>query len=195
MGAVAGVAIATALVPPLCSFGISLAYGYHLIGLGAAALFVTNVVAIIVAAAATFRLMGVTMTRAAPKTRRWVYQVATLLGVVGLLLAIPLTIELRRQVEVGRPQPIAYPLPKSVVQSLVDHLDQEEGVELMLAGRTSMIEDDYDVAIWLSSREPLRRAYSASVVEVVRREMSDETLVVEVRNLVESWKSDGPDTQ
>lgn len=195
LGAVAGVAIATALMPPLCSFGISLAYGQYLIGLGAAALFTTNLVAIIVAAAATFRLMGVTMARAAPRTRRWVYHVAGVLGMIGVLLAIPLTLELRHQIEFGRPQPIAYPLPRSVVEALVHHLRNDDGVDLILAGRTSMVDSDYDVSIWLSSRRPLDRSYEDIVAAVVRREMGDETLVVEVRSLVEAWDSAPPENQ
>jgi uncharacterized hydrophobic protein (TIGR00271 family) len=59
-GAVAGVAIATALVPPLCSVGISLAYQGWLNAFGAGALFVTNLIAIVLASAFTFFLMGVT---------------------------------------------------------------------------------------------------------------------------------------
>ena len=45
--AVAGVPIATALVPPLSTVGIALSYGKSTNAIGAAALFITNVVAIV----------------------------------------------------------------------------------------------------------------------------------------------------
>ena len=51
IGAVAGVAIATALVPPLCSVGISLAYHEYLNALGSALLFLINLLAIVLAVA------------------------------------------------------------------------------------------------------------------------------------------------
>ena len=63
-GSIAGVAIATALVPPLCSVGVSLAYHYYDTATGAGVLFLTNFVAIVLGAAATFGLMGVTASRA-----------------------------------------------------------------------------------------------------------------------------------
>ena len=45
-GSVAGVAIATALVPPLCSVGLSMAYGDLTTARGAALLFATKFLAI-----------------------------------------------------------------------------------------------------------------------------------------------------
>lgn len=190
LGAVAGVAIATALVPPLCSVGIALAYGQHLIALGAAVLFATNVVAIILAAAITFRLMGATAIHAAPRSRRWVYRVVAVLAVAAIVLAFPLERGLRRQIEFGRPQPLAYPLPRSVVNALTDRLEQDQGVELMLAGRPGGIDDDFDVVLWLSTREPLPRSYILELSAIVRREMEDENLVVEVRSVMEAWEPD-----
>lgn len=190
LGAVAGVAIATALVPPLCSVGIALAYGEHLIAVGAAMLFTTNVVAIILAAAVTFRMMGITMARAAPRARRWVYQVVAMLGVTTILLAIPLANELKRQIDLGRPQPLAYPLPKSVMTVLLEKLDNDEGVELILAGRSSILEDDIDVSIWLTSKDPIRSDYIQELTALIHREMSDAELVVDVRCIQEAWASE-----
>jgi uncharacterized hydrophobic protein (TIGR00271 family) len=86
VGAVAGVAIATALVPPLCSAGISVAYQQYEIAGGAALLFATNLVAIILGAAVTFRYLGVTSAEAGTTQRRWVYRTLGILGiaVIGL---------------------------------------------------------------------------------------------------------------
>jgi uncharacterized hydrophobic protein (TIGR00271 family) len=55
LGALAGVAIAAALVPPLATVGISLAEGVWEISEGAAILFATNLVAIILGAAFIYR--------------------------------------------------------------------------------------------------------------------------------------------
>ena len=63
VGAIAGVAIATALVPPVCSIGISPASAELLNALGALVLFVTNLIAIIVVSSFTFSLLGVTQLR------------------------------------------------------------------------------------------------------------------------------------
>jgi len=75
-GTIAGVAIATALVPPLCSSGIALSYFQFPEFIGALFLLLANVVAIILAAAATFRAMGLGVFNVAPK-RFWVRHVVT----------------------------------------------------------------------------------------------------------------------
>ncbi|MGI9321588.1 MAG: DUF389 domain-containing protein, partial [Thiogranum sp.] len=69
-GAIAGVAIATALVPPVCAVGISLAHGNWLNAFGAFALFVTNLIAIIVMSSFTFSLLGITASRSLPRHRK-----------------------------------------------------------------------------------------------------------------------------
>jgi uncharacterized hydrophobic protein (TIGR00271 family) len=56
--ALPGVAIAAALVPPLCVVGYGLGTGQFDIALGSSLLFVTNLAAIVVAAAAIFLLLG-----------------------------------------------------------------------------------------------------------------------------------------
>ena len=53
-------AIATALVAPLCSVGLSLAYNDVTNAQGAALLFATNFLAIVLSAAITFRIIGST---------------------------------------------------------------------------------------------------------------------------------------
>ena len=56
--ALPGVAIATALMPPLCTVGIGIAFNEGSIVLGASLLFITNLVAISFAGVVTFALMG-----------------------------------------------------------------------------------------------------------------------------------------
>ncbi|MEZ4671230.1 MAG: TIGR00341 family protein [Anaerolineae bacterium] len=61
--ALAGVAIAAALMPPLCTFGLSIASGYTALGVRAGLLFLTNIICIILAAAAVFLMIGLRPAR------------------------------------------------------------------------------------------------------------------------------------
>ncbi len=56
--ALAGVAIAAALVPPICTFGLQVAFGNAAEGLGAALLFLTNIISIVVIATGMFVWLG-----------------------------------------------------------------------------------------------------------------------------------------
>lgn len=58
-GALAGVAIAAALVPPIATTGISLALGAYQVTMGSSLLFGTNVVAIVLGAAVSFFFAGI----------------------------------------------------------------------------------------------------------------------------------------
>ncbi|MEO1856555.1 MAG: DUF389 domain-containing protein [Rubritalea sp.] len=58
-GALAGVAIAAALVPPIATTGICLAFGKYQVAQGAAVLFGTNVVAIVLGSAMNFFMAGI----------------------------------------------------------------------------------------------------------------------------------------
>ncbi|MGE0712679.1 MAG: DUF389 domain-containing protein [Planctomycetota bacterium] len=81
-GALPGVAIAAALVPPIGTVGIALSARNFEVASGAALLFGTNLVAIVLGAASVFRLMGVQPARNQGPTRLW-----TRRALFGLLLA------------------------------------------------------------------------------------------------------------
>ena len=90
-GALPGVAIAAALVPPISTAGISLARGHLANARGAALLFGTNLVAIVLGAAITFLLVGVRpRTAKQGKRRYWVRRIVVGLVLVLGVLAIPL---------------------------------------------------------------------------------------------------------
>ncbi len=194
IGAVAGVAIAVALVPPLCSAGIGLSYGQYLIALGAGTLFASNFVAIVLAAAFTFRLLGVTASAAAPRQRRWVYEVVGALGLAAILLAIPLEIALNRRVEQGLPQPRTYPVARSVIEKVTAYVEKNPqfirdnpDVELLSIGRHAMSENSGDVFICLLSPKPLNRSIQEKLRKIVRDEMADDSLHVEIYCVQEAW--------
>ena len=96
-GALPGVAIAAALVPPLATVGITLTNGLYQQSFGALLLFTTNFVAISAATAVTFLILGFRPT-AAQKARREVQQrsvqIALLLVVIMALLLTVFTYRL-----------------------------------------------------------------------------------------------------
>lgn len=87
-GALAGVAIAAALVPPIATVGIALALGQTTIALGAALLFGTNIVAIVLGAGLNFTLAGISGNG---KAGAWGRRSLISLVLVCLGLAVPLT--------------------------------------------------------------------------------------------------------
>ncbi len=189
VGAVAGVAIATALVPPLCATGISVAYHQYTIGLGAFLLFITNLLAIVLGAAGTFRYLGVTASEARAGRRHWVYWISGLLGIAILALVFPLGRSLVRNIEQGRPQPASYPLTKAVQEAIMKFLRHRPEVELVAAGRPASLHAKADVIVIVASPHPLPKSFGDAIVEIVRRTMKDDQLVVKVHCLREAWQS------
>lgn len=82
--ALAGVAIAAALVPPLCTIGLGLAIGDMSLAFGAVLLFLTNIVSVAVIGAGVFLWFGMHADKQSIKQRRR----AISLGIVGLLALV-----------------------------------------------------------------------------------------------------------
>ncbi len=88
-GALAGVAIAAALVPPIATVGICLTMGYHEVAAGASLLFGTNVVAIVLGAGVSFFFAGVRGNQNA--TGVWSKRMGSIFLIVLIGLVIPLS--------------------------------------------------------------------------------------------------------
>jgi uncharacterized hydrophobic protein (TIGR00271 family) len=88
--ALPGVAIAAALVQPVATIGIALVIGEFSVAQGAALLFGTNVVAIIIGSALVLHLVGI---RAAPTSapRIWASRTLLVLFLLFVVLAVPLS--------------------------------------------------------------------------------------------------------
>ncbi|MGI9327060.1 MAG: TIGR00341 family protein [Pseudomonadales bacterium] len=188
-GSIAGVAIATALVPPLCSVGISLSYWQYHEAVGAIFLLMANVLAIILAAAATFRMMGLrAFTEAAPQ-RIWVRHVVAGLMLCVLAVSIPLTSTFMRQVLEGKDSPAALAVTNEVRDVLLDHVDKMPGVEILFAGRPGIhrTQDPVDFAIILSSSRPLPRSEGQELIRLVQNSMENPELRVKVGCAVTGW--------
>ena len=88
LSALPGVAIAAALVPPVASSAIGLASQDLALCWGAALLFLTNIVAIVLGAAMSFWLSGIRVVHMHGGFGRWSRRVATLLLVSAVILAV-----------------------------------------------------------------------------------------------------------
>ncbi len=187
VGSIAGVAIATALVPPLCSVGLSLAYQDMTNALGAALLFTTNFLAIVLTAALTFRLIGITADHAGKLERRWVLRTASLFGISVMVACIPLHRALQQSLVETKPQPRAFPLAKSVMDALEDRIESQPNVSLITAGRPSSQRVPSDVVVVIGTTGDLEPAFGDELIGIVRREMLDDTLVVDIHCVNQQW--------
>ena len=172
----------------MCSVGLSLAYLNFANALGAALLFATNFVAIVLGAAITFRAMGVTSARTDAGQRVWVLRTDAALGVAAVAFGVPLQMALMKSVVQAKPQPTTFPLARVVTEALEDHIEDQPDVELIASGRPSSPQDDSDGVLILGAPRDLDREYAAELIEIVRREMRDDTLVVEVHCIRELWQ-------
>ena len=186
-GAIAGVAIATALVPPVCAVGISLANGYWLNAFGASALFFTNLIAIIVMSSFTFSLLGITASRALPRHRKHAQLVRWSLVVLLLALAGPLSTTLVAQLEEGKRVSLAYPVTKAVARAVYERVAQDEGVDVIFIARPRA-EDR--VLIHIASIDELPLSYSDTLRKIVRDVMGKPELNVSVVAVRGLWRSD-----
>ncbi|MGY8770969.1 MAG: DUF389 domain-containing protein, partial [Pirellulales bacterium] len=187
MGTLAGVAIAVALVPPLCCVGVSLAYQEYLVALGSSMLFATNLVAIILAAAGTFRVMGVTTIKAAPGRLKWVYITIAGLAFVILGLTLPLELALQRTIDEGRTQPNAFQVTKSVGDAVFEIIDEHEGVELLMMGRPVRTDAQVDYVVYLVSNRPLSPDVRESIIHAIRSKVENPNAVVIVQCMLNAW--------
>ncbi len=143
--ALPGVAIAAALVPPLCVIGYGLGAARFDIAGGATLLFLTNLASIILAGAAIFLLLGFRPTRAerVDQVRRSLVFAVIALVVIG----IPLTIASVQSIQRERRQ--------AIVQTI---LDQEVSPEIAEIEDVSIatFEDGFAVriSVYLYSNDP-----------------------------------------
>ena len=194
-GAIAGVAIATALVPPICALGISLSKLQLFNALGALLLFTTNLIAIIVASSFTFSVLGIVTGKVIKRNRRRVTWEKWGLVVLLLVLAVPLTYFLQSQKEMGRDQSAVYPVTRAVSEALHAHVELENKknvdkgrVHITFMGRSSV---ERSVLIHISATYRIEPSYADELRRIVRKEMHAPELKVQVVCLNGQWLSAG----
>ena len=186
-GAITGVAIATALVPPVCSVGVSLAQGAFANAVGATALFATNLVAIIVTSSFVFSVLGITAVRALPRYRRMARGIRWGLLAVLVVLAGPLSAFLLGQLEAGKNVAAAHPVTQAVSRALHERVAQDKDVAIMLLARPRA---ENLVVIHVASKHELPLSYADGLRKIVREEMRDPDISVSVVAVRGFWRSD-----
>ncbi len=177
LGALAGVAIAAALVPPLATVGIAFTEFRWDITEGAAILLVTNLVAIILGAAFIYRLLGIQGSRLGMGFPVWVRRTVIALILLSLTLTAPLGYDLARQLREGQTRPYTLPVSKVVRKAIVERVAQEYGVTFISASRFG-IEHDIDMVILLSSAQPLSTEFISDLKKVANDAQGENINVV-----------------
>ncbi|UCG14746.1 MAG: DUF389 domain-containing protein [Deltaproteobacteria bacterium] len=171
LGALAGVAIAAALVPPLATVGIALAKGAWRISEGAAILFLTNLVAIILGAAFIYRRLGVQGSRLGIGLPLWVRRTVIFMILMSVTLIAPLGFKLTQQLREGQTRPYTLPVSQSLREAIKERVHQEEyGVTFISASRFGM-KHDIDVVIVLSAAKPVSVGLISDLKQLVNEQI------------------------
>ena len=83
-------------------------------------------------------------------------------------------------------------MTKAVEEALVEHIKKKPDVELVASGRPSTLHDKADVVVFLMTPHALPETYGQELTEIVRREMEDPELVVEVHCLQQAGEIPSP---
>ena len=172
LGALAGVAIAAALVPPLATVGISFAEGSWKISQGAAILFLTNLVAIILGAAFIYHRLGIQGTRRGMSSPLWMRRTVLFLILIMVMLTAPLGFKLAQQLRQGQTRPYTLPVSQSVRQAIKERIHQEYGITLISALRFGT-KSETDAAIILSAQKPVSINLISDLKQLVNDEMGE----------------------
>ena len=184
LGALAGVAIAAALVPPLATVGIAFSEFRWDIVEGAAILFLTNLVAIILGAACIYRLLGIQGSRLGMRLPLWVRRTVLLLILLSVSLTAPLGYKLANQLLEGQTRPYTLPVSKVVWTAIRDRVHQEHGVTFLSASRFG-IEHEIDMVIILTTTNPVSAKFIRDLKRIANEAQAD-TLNVGVYVLQEA---------
>lgn len=180
IAAMAGVAIAAALVPPLCSVGLALTAGRLHIAAGAALLLGTNLVTIILGAALVFRVLGVQGSRVGLGPAYWARFSLIGLTLFTVLLVGFLFDKYLEQISIGQTRPIAYPVSERVADAVYSMMEAEPDVEVVLLRQPGRDGAPVDVSIVLASPHPLSEGFIDLLKSNVREARRDPNLRVGV---------------
>ena len=114
--ALPGVAVAIALVPPLCVVGVTARAGAPDLAVGALLLFAANAVGILVAGGVVFVVTGFAPVAAITRQRTWIRDAAAGVAIVGLAVFMALGVTSRDTLDAG----IAARTTRTVVATLAD---------------------------------------------------------------------------
>ncbi|MEK6230368.1 MAG: TIGR00341 family protein [Luteolibacter sp.] len=175
-GALPGVAISVALVPPLAASGIALGSGDWLVSMGAMLLFSTNMVAITLGSAMVFRLHGIATPESRLGAKLTMKRIMLGMGAALILMTAPLAYRLSDQLRQGQAKPENFTLSEEMWFKLHNRLDREEGIDFLTGVRASSKRPE-DVVIVLSASRPVPGKLIAELDEMIDRGISNDLTV------------------
>ncbi len=189
--ALAGVAIAAALVPPVATVGISLALREFQNSIGAALLFGTNVVAIILSAALTFFLIGI---RGQAGVRAlWSRRTVVVLLIALAILLVPLSTVL---VSSAARQITSYEKERLEMVSILKNRLTEAGIEygeIRITG-FSRGKENTSVTFLIEADRAPSAEISAKVAEAAENEAGLEKVSIKIlTELMSKYEATGAD--
>jgi len=171
-GTLVGVAVAVALVPPLCAVGIALVKAHFQIALGALVLFVTNLLAIALGAAAVFRMFGLDISLRGNRAPAWVRGTLVLLGLALVPVAGVLFANLESQIHEGVQRNYSRPLPPSLRVALMERVEQSPNTEILIMEQSG-IEKGFDMHVALVAHGEIDPSLENDLRRLIRQEVGD----------------------
>ena len=108
-----------------------------------------------------------------------------------LLLTFPLSQGFVSRLRKGVAQAPAAPVSQDTYDAIQSHVDRTSGVSLVFGvRRQSSLDRPVDYRIVVASQSPLPRSFADEIVNIVRTEMADDTLRVEVIAVPQNWMSE-----
>lgn len=177
-GALAGVAIAAALVPPIVTTGICLTMGELEVAKGAGLLFGTNVVAVIFGAALNFILAGIRgHGKAGDSGRRFIITLA--LACLGL--AVPLSSVLLKNIPKLEEALTHLPAKQAVTTAIETSLPETARLDSFTS---EFNEGVVHYLLTVSAPYQLTNAHFTTIKEAISNEHTDTELRVEIENRI-----------
>jgi uncharacterized hydrophobic protein (TIGR00271 family) len=159
--AAAGVAIAAALMPPLCTVGLAYAFGDTALSRGAFLLFLTNIISIILAATITFFWLGLRTYESDEKTKRERQRTSNIL--VGIFIAILVALWVRQYQSINTTR-IENVLQESFQQAELANFDVREEDPLLIVATirqpVSLMDDSSEI---IAAKENLESSLEQEV--------------------------------
>jgi uncharacterized hydrophobic protein (TIGR00271 family) len=186
----AGVAIAAALVPPLCVVGIGLTNDQPLVAANAAILLLTNLVAIILSATVAFAMLGIRGERTKNRVPDWAGRSFLVLIMAALILLMPLLLNVEKKKRLGQSRPLTYPVAAHLQEAMEAYVESVPDLHLITIARVG-VEPDSDVGILLATSGTLPAGVKDNLVRLVR-EVRGEKPTVRVVALQEAREAQAP---
>ncbi len=166
--ALPGVAIATALMPPLCTVGIGLALGRTDVAAGASLLFITNAVTIAFAAMFSFFLLGF-VPQTSQRRLFWIPRGLFVSAFLTIILLAPLTAVSLQFVQ----RAAESRLITTIVQEEVSKINSAE----LLDYRSTWEGQTFNLQITLRTTSPLRHSQAVDLQNAIGGRMQQDGLL------------------